>query len=249
MVSGKYSALSGAIAREQSMANVASNLANVNTIGYKKASVSFDSLLQGAKQTEETKGINYSRTKGNFTDFTPGPITETGNPLDMAIHGDGFFKVQGPNGILYTRRGDFTLDQNGNLQTSNGLQVLNQANGPINIPNTATNQISVSSLGEISIMGRDGSSAVVGTVGVVTINDPSKLKREADTTFSLQPDGQETVVTQPTLAIGSLENSNVNMTEAMTLMIDSLRTFETYHKVLKSYSDLSQKQDELGSLA
>jgi len=249
MVSGKYSALSGAIAREQSMANIAANLSNVNTAGYKKASISFESLLQGAKQTEEAKGINYSRTKGNFTDFTPGPITETGNPLDMAIHGDGFFKVQGPDGILYTRRGDFTLDQNGNLQTSNGLQVLNQANGPINIPNTATNQISVSSLGEISIMGRDGSSSVVGTVGVVTINDPSKLKREADTTFSLPADGQETLVTEPTLAIGNLETSNVNMTEAMTLMIDSLRTFETYHKVLKSYSDLSQKQDELGSLA
>ncbi|MBU4395957.1 MAG: hypothetical protein KKD78_13110, partial [Proteobacteria bacterium] len=85
--------------------------------------------------------------------------------------------------------------------------------------------------------------------GVVTINDPSKLKREADTTFSLPADGQETIVTEPTLAIGNLESSNVNMTEAMTLMIDSLRTFETYHKVLKSYSDLSQKQDELGSLA
>ncbi|MBU0665464.1 MAG: flagellar basal-body rod protein FlgF [Proteobacteria bacterium] len=249
MVSGKYSALSGAIAREQSMANIAANLANVNTVGYKKASVSFESLLQGAKQTEETKGINYSRIKGNFTEFTPGPITETGNPLDMAIHGDGFFKVQGPDGMLYTRRGDFVVGQSGNLQTSNGLPVLNQANGPINIPNTTTSQISISSLGEISIMGRDGSQSVVGTVGVVTINDPSKLKREADTTFSLPADGQETIVTEPTLAIGNLETSNVNMTEEMTLMIDSLRTFETYHKVLKSYSELSQKQDELGSLA
>jgi flagellar basal-body rod protein FlgF len=249
MVSGKYSALSGAIAREQTMANIAANLANVNTVGYKKANISFESLLQGAKQTEEARGINYSRIKNSFADFTAGPITETGNQLDMAIHGDGFFKVQGPDGVLYTRRGDFTLDQNGNLQTSNGLQVLNQANGPINIPDTTTSQISVNSLGEISLMGRDGSRSVVGSVGVVTINDTSKLKREADTTFSLQPDGQETVVTQPTLAIGSLETSNVNMSEEMTLMIDSLRTFETYHKVLKSYSDLSQKQDELGSLA
>jgi len=111
MVSGKYSALSGAISREQSMANIAANLANVNTVGYKKTSVSF----------EEAKGINYSRIKGNFSDFTPGPITETGNPLDIAIHGDGFFKVQGPDGMLYTRRGDFVLDQTGNLQTSNGL--------------------------------------------------------------------------------------------------------------------------------
>lgn len=249
MVSGKFSALSGAIAREQSMANIAANLANVNTVGYKKTSVSFESLLEGAKQKEEAKGINYSRVKGNFSDFTPGPITETGNPLDMAIHGDGFFKVQGPEGTLYTRRGDFVLDQRGNLQTSNGLQVLNQANGPINIPDTAMSQISISSLGEISIMGRDGGQSVVGRLGVVTINDTSKLKREADTTFSLQAGGQETALAEPTLAISSLENSNVNMAEEMTLMINSLRTFETYHKVLKSYSDLGQKQDELGTLA
>jgi flagellar basal-body rod protein FlgF/flagellar basal-body rod protein FlgG len=248
MVSGKYSALSGAIAREQSMANIAANLANVNTAGYKKASVSFESLLQGVKQTQEGKGINYSRIKDNLTDFTPGPLMETANPLDMAIHGEGFFKVQGPNGVLYTRRGDFALDQNGNLQTSNGLPVLDAANGPINIPDTTTSQISVSSLGEISVMGKNGSQSVVGNIGVVTIDAPGKLKRETDTTFSLPPEGQETVNTEPVLVIGSLESSNVNMSEAMTQMIDSLRTFETYHKVLKSYSDLSQKQDELGSL-
>jgi len=131
----------------------------------------------------------------------------------------------------------------------NGLQVLNQANGPINIPDTALNQISINSLGDISLMGRDGGQSVVGKVGVVTIDDTSKLKREADTTFSLQAGGQESALAEPTLTIGSLESSNVNMTEEMTLMINSLRTFETYHKVLKSYSDLGQKQDELGSLA
>lgn len=249
MVSGKYSALSGAVAREQSMANITANLANVNTSGYKKASTSFESLLEGAKQTQEARGINYNRVRGNFTEFSPGPIRETGNPLDMAIHGDGFFKVQGPNGVLYTRRGDFVLDQSGNLKTSNGLPVLDQANGPINIPDSAISQISVSSLGEISVMGRDGTRSTVGSVAVVTVDDTKKLKREADTTFSLQADGQETAVTEPTLVIGNLETSNVNMTEQMTLMIDSLRTFETYHKVLKSYADLGLKQDELGSLA
>lgn len=249
MVSGKYSALSGAIAHEQSMANITANLANVNTAGYKKTSVSFESLLEGAQQTAEAKGINYSRIKGNFSDFTPGPMTQTGNPLDMAINGDGFFKLQGPEGTLYTRRGDFSLDEKGNLQTSNGLPVLNEANAPINIPDTITSQISVNSLGEISVMARDGGLSVIGRVGVVTINDTSKLKREADTTFSLQEGGQATAMVEPMLTIGSLETSNVNMTEQMTLMISSLRTFETYHKVLKSYSDLGQKQDELGSLA
>lgn len=230
------------------MANIAANLANVNTAGYKKAAVSFESLLQGARQTAEARGINYTRIKNSITEFTPGPLVETGNPLDLAIHEDGFFKVQGPDGILYTRRGDFALDQNGNLQTSNGLPVLDQGNAPINIPDSAINRISISSLGEISLIDQDGNSSTAATIGVVTIDDTSQLKRETDTTFSLAPDGQETLNPEPTLVVGNLETSNVNMTEEMTLMINSLRTFETYHKVLKSYSDLSQKQDELGSL-
>jgi flagellar basal-body rod protein FlgF len=249
MVSGKYSALSGAVAREQTMANISANLANVNTTGYKKAKVSFESLLRGANQTQETRGINYSRIKDNFTEFSPGPVVETGNPLDVAIHGDGFFKVQTPGGVQYTRRGDFVLDQTGILKTSTGQPVLDDGNGQITIPDATTNQISISSLGEISVLARDGSRSVVGSLGIVTIDDPSKLKREADTTFSLETGGLATALTEPTLAVGNLETSNVNMPEEMTLMIDSLRTFETYHKVLKSYSDLGQKQDELGSLA
>lgn len=248
MVSGKYSALSGAVSREQSMANIAANLANVNTVGYKRAGLSFESLLQGAQQTAETKGINYTRIKNTITEFSPGPLVETGNPLDMAIPEDGFFKVQGPSGILYTRRGDFVLDQNGNLLTSNGLPVLDGANGPINVPDSTTDRISVNSLGEISLLSEDGNQTTVATIGVVTIDDKSLLKRETDTTFSLAPDAQETPMEEPALVIGSVETSNVNMSEEMTMMINSLRTFETYHKVLKSYSDLSQKQDELGSL-
>jgi flagellar basal-body rod protein FlgF len=248
MVSGKYSALTGAVSREQCMANIAANLANVNTVGYKKASVSFESLLAGARQRGEAKGINYTRIRKNIAEFSPGPIIETGNPLDMAIHGDGLFKIQGPRGILYTRRGDFVLDQDGTLQTSNGLPVLDESNGLITVPDSNTSRITVNSLGEVAVIDAEGNSSTAGTVGVVTIDDTSKLKRETDTTFSLAANGRETVVEAPRLAIGSIETSNVNMTEEMTRMIDSLRTFETYHKVLKSYSDLSQKQDELGSL-
>jgi flagellar basal-body rod protein FlgF/flagellar basal-body rod protein FlgG len=231
------------------MANIAANLANVNTTGYKKAKVSFESLLRGSNQTQEAKGINYSRVRDNFTEFSPGPVIETGNPLDVAIHGDGFFKVQGPDGVLYTRRGDFVLDQAGSLKTSTGQPVLDDGGGQITIPDASTSRVSISSLGEISVLALDGTRSVVGTLGVVTIEDTSKLKREADTTFSLEAGNQATALTEPALAVGNLETSNVNMPEEMTMMIDSLRTFETYHKVLKSYSDLSQKQDELGSLA
>ncbi len=248
MVSGKYSALAGAISREQRLANISTNLANVNTIGYKKARMSFESLLRGELQTTQAKGINYSRVRENFTEFTEGPIKETANPLDIAIHGDGFFKVQSLEGVRYTRRGDFHVDRNGTLLTGNDMMVLDEGSAPIIIPDTDTSKISINSLGEISVLSIDGAREVVGKVAVYTINDTLFLKRESDTLFSLTKGGQQILTEEPRLAVGNLETSNVNMTEEMALMIESTRTFESYQKVIKAYSQLGQKQDELGTI-
>jgi len=248
MVSGKYSALAGAISREQRMANISANLANVNTVGYKKNSMTFESILSNEQQTSTAKGINYSRIRENFTDFTEGPIKETANPLDIAIHGDGFFKVQGTNGVHYTRRGDFHVDSDGTLLTGNDIPVLDEANATITIPETDTAKVSVNSLGEISILSVDGTRNIVGELGIVTINDTSKLKRESDTLYSLEPGAQETVVDEPNLVVGNLEMSNINTTEEMALMIESIRAFESYQKVIKAYSQIGQKQDELGTI-
>lgn len=248
MVSGKYSALAGAISREQRLANIATNLANVNTIGYKKSRMSFESLLQSKQQTTNAKGINYSRVRENFTEFTEGPIKNTSNPLDIAIHNEGFFKVQSADGFRYTRRGDFHVDQDGTLLTGNDMAVLDEGNAPILIPDTDTAKISVNSLGEISVLSIDGNREVVGKIAIFTINDNALLKRESDTLFSLKDGGEEILTQEPRLNIGGLEVSNVNMTEEMALMIESTRTFETYQKVIKSYSKLGQKQDELGTI-
>lgn len=248
MVSGKYSALAGAISREQRLANIATNLANVNTVGYKKTRMTFESLLKGEQQISKAKGINYSRVRENFTEFSQGPMKSTDNPLDIAIHDEGFFKIQSPDGPRYTRRGDFRLDQDGTLLSGNGLPVLGTGNLPITIPNSNAVKISVNSLGEISTLSLDGTREVVGTIGIFSINDQALLKRESDTLFSLKPGALENPVAEPRLNIGSLEISNVNMTEEMALMIESTRTFESYQKVIKAYSAMGQKQDELGSL-
>ncbi len=251
MVSGKYSALSGAIAREQSIANTSNNLANINTTGYKKSLVSFESILNGEKQTPAAKGINYSRIRQNYSDFSPGAIHQTGDPLNMVIHGEGFFKVQGPDGIQYTRRGDFTVTAEGLLTTNKGLPVLNEGNGPITIPSifdTDYNKVAVGDDGTIFVLDEEDAREEVDKLGIVEIPDKMQLRREKDTLFSLK----EGVVTIPSenhrVIQGSLELSNVNMAAEMTQMIDSYRTFETYHKVLKSYSTISEMQDELGTL-
>lgn len=249
MVSGKYSALAGAISREQAIANISENLANVSTTGYKRSTMSFESLLRGEEQKTNAKGINYSRVGKNSTDFSPGPLKETGNPLDIAIHGDGFLKVEGENGIAYTRRGDLQIGSDEILRTRSGLKLLDDANGEINIPDAATSKISINNAGMITLVGADGSRSIVGRLGVVNFNDPTKLKREDDTTFSLDPGTQEIPIEEPLIVSGSLESSNVNMIEEMTRMIGSYRTFETYHKVIESYSDISNKQTELGTLS
>lgn len=248
MVSGKYSALAGAVAREQSIANISANLANVNTSGYRRTSVSFESLLRGERQIREAKGINYSRVKQNITDFEQGAMRETTNPFHVAIKGPGFFKIEGLNGPLYTRRGDFTVDQDGVLRTSSGQAVLDDANGQITVPDTDTAKLVIYEDGTIATITPDGITAEAGRLAVVDVEDRSLLKREDNTGFSLMPGGTEIALDTPLVSQGFLELSNVNMTTEMTRMIDSMRTFETYHKVLESYSTLGQQQDELGTV-
>lgn len=249
MVSGKYSVLSGAISREQTIANLASNLANVHTTGYKRSLVSFESILEGEQQKYSAKGINFSRIKQNYTDFSPGGLRSTENPLDLALQDQGFFKVQGDNGVLYTRRGDFVVDQQGVLRTSNGQAVLNDANGLIVIQDTDIGKIAVAEDGGMFLLTPDGNRTQVATLGLTDIDDTTKLVREENTCFSLAEGGLEIPLTDPQVVQGSLEISNVNMTEEMARLIDSYRTFETYHKVIQTYSQLSETQDELGTVA
>jgi flagellar basal-body rod protein FlgF len=248
MVSGKYAALAGAISREQAIANLSNNLANITTSGYKKSNTSFESVLNEETQINAAKGINYDRIRTNFTDFSPGALRSTEDPLDMAIQGEGFFKVQGPNGVLYTKRGDFEIDAEGQLTTSNGLPVLDDGNSPITIPDTDTSKIAVADEGVIYSMGPGGLRSEVAQLAVVDIEDQSKLRREADTTFSLRDGALETPSEDSRVIQGSLEMSNVNMAEGMAQMIDNYRTFETYHKVLKSYQTISEQEQELGTL-
>lgn len=249
MVSGKYSALAGAVSREQAMANVANNLANISTAGYKKMTANFESLLRGERQTGTAKGINYNRIKAITTDFSQGPLKPTGNQYDLAIHGPGFFKVLGPDGPLYTRNGAFSVDQNGTLKTSEGYPVLSDGDTPIEIGGAGIARISINSSGIVSALDNQGNRQELGRIAVVDFDDPGILKRRGDTTFFLDGNAQETAVAEPQIVSGSLELANVNMIEEMAEMINSNRLYETYHKVLKGYSSISEKQEELGTLS
>jgi len=249
MVSGKYSALAGAVSREQSLANIANNLANVSTTGYKKTLVSFESILKSEQQTGDAKGINYNRIKQSTTDFSPGPLKETGNTFDLAIHNSGFFKVLGPEGPLYTRNGAFTQGPDGTLVTTNGYPLLSESDAPIEVATDSNFRISINRFGTISALDNLGNREDLGQIAIVDIDDPSKLKRRDNNTFELTEGSQEIPQTEPHLVSGSLEISNVNMVDEMTRMINGHRLYETYHKVLKGYSSISEKQEDLGTLS
>ncbi|MCL2340926.1 MAG: flagellar basal-body rod protein FlgF [Proteobacteria bacterium] len=243
MVSGKYSALSGALTRELAMSNLSSNLANVNTTGFKKDRIGFASMLQGAKQMRATNGINYARTRIIATDFSQGGMQTTGRPLDVAIDGPGFFKVRKGDEIFYTRAGQLHLDSNGIVQTDNGLTVLGAGNAPLQIDLSQGKDIVIAETGEISVNGQQSG----GALQVFAIPEQGRLVKVGHALYKLEA-GEDQPMADTRVVQGHLETANVNMVEEMTQMIASQRAFEAHTKVIQAYSKISEKETELGTI-
>lgn len=244
MVSGKYSALSGAVSREQAMANITNNLANVNSSGFKKNRISFEALLRGGQQVSESGGINYNRIRKIGIDLSQGPLRQTGRPLDVAISGEGFFKVRRGNELLYTRNGNFYTDSNGMLKTSQGFNVLNESNTPIQLFDVEGKKIHIDESGSITL----DSTPSGEKIQVFLVADPEKLSKAGDSLLRLAPGVAALPTNDSPVIQKSLEGSNVNMVEEMVLMIDTQRKFDAFLKVQKSYSTLGEKQSELGTV-
>lgn len=248
MVSGKYSALTGAITRQQSIDNTAANLANVTTAGYKKKRMSFAAIFEGQRQINSTKGINYNRVQGNYDIYSQGPLKETGNTFHVALNGKGFFKIRSNAGDFLTRRGDFALGDDGRLLTDTGKSVLDTGDAEIFIPPDNSGNVVIDKAGRIFTMNEEGESTQIAQLSVVDVNNPAGLKKENDTAYTLPAGVVENPAQDFSVLQGSIEVSNVNMTEEMTRMIRDNRLFQTYHNVLESYSTLGEKTGELGSL-
>lgn len=240
MSSGVYAALSGAIAKMQAVETVANNLSNVNTAGFKKERVNFSALLDSASQNQLSGGVNYTYVAASNTDFTQGTMTTTGRDLDVAINGDGFFKVRNGADISYTRLGHFDRALDGTLITANGEQVLNAASQPITLP---AGPISIDERG--SILSLEGE---VGQLAVFNLDDRF-LQKEGTGRFIYSGDAAGVVVNAGAqLMQGDLEQSNVKAMQETASMMTSLRGFESYQKAIKTYSTINSKMDDIGSL-
>lgn len=244
MNSGLYAALSGNLAAMRRLDVISNNLANANTAGFKGDRLQFESVLASSKsQSQAAASPNDSPVFSSeifFTDYSPGPLKQTGNTLDVALDGDGFFVVNTPQGRAYTRQGNFRMDSAGRLVTSEGYEV--QGGGPITING---GRVDIDAKGAILV---DGTPA--GTLDIVDFQKPYALQKLGEGLF-IPANPQETPVnvTTTTVQQGTLEGSNVNVVAEMVRMIETTRYFESCQKVVRSYDDITGKAaNDLGRI-
>lgn len=227
MENSLYVGLSSQVALEQKMALVSNNIANVNTPGYRGQNAVFKEFISDQKRMKEDVSFVYDYGQYQLTDA--GPIKETGNPLDVAIVGPGFLGVQTPNGIQYTRAGNFSINATGELVTANGYRVADQGSGTIIIPPEAK-EVSIDKNGVIST-----DQGPIGTLMIAEFPNYQNLRPEGNGLYSTTE--QPTAVESTTVIQGRLEGSNVQPVVEMTRMIDVSREYQAMQNVMQNEHD------------
>jgi flagellar basal-body rod protein FlgF len=233
MLDATLSTLQVQMVLTRQMDMLADNLANVGTPGFKN-----EMLAVSAKRIRLPGGtelIGQPMTlERNMDD---GSFTQTGNPLDLAIKGSGFFAVQTPLGDRYTRNGHLQIDSQGQLVNTAGYPVLSEGGQPISFQPTDSD-ISVGQDGTVSVR-RNGSQVNVGTIGIVTFADPVKLQRVSGSLFR----ATEAPVpsTDGRIVQGMVEESNVQSVTEITRMIDINRRFQAAQRIIEAETERSQK--------
>jgi flagellar basal-body rod protein FlgG len=229
MLEGMLQATQGCLKEEMRMDVCANNLANANVIGFKTNKISFQDLLMEAEGGTEEASSDTESEAGTLVqlraDLSQGDSRFTGQALDFAIHGKGFFKVETEEGLRYTRKGNFTLDPDGFLITQDENRVLGQS-GPIVL---TSDDIEVTDEGMIILDG-----APVGQLAVVDFDHYDGLNKDGNGLFRNDSEHPEIPVDPETrIQQGFVELSNVNIVEEMVQMIQSLRGFESYQKAIQ----------------
>ncbi len=226
MNNGIYAASTGLLARTQELDLAANNLANANTSGFRGQRVSFKSQMMTASANVSTRALSSFGVLGDsHTDFSQGSLQQTGNPLDLALEGSGFFAVQAPTGTQYTRNGNFHLTKDGALVTAQGYPVLGDK-GPITLPEGTAE---ISSAGVISVNGD-----IAGQLQLTQFDSSVPLTSLGDANFSA-PAAAATNATQLTVRQGSLESSNINPVECAVGLIEIQRNAEMMQRALTTF--------------
>jgi flagellar basal-body rod protein FlgF/flagellar basal-body rod protein FlgG len=219
--------MTGLVARTQALDSAASNLANAQTPGFRAEREFFRSALLGPDALTSQLGRtvnNFGLLGGDRLDMGQGALTATGNPLDLAVEGEGFFQVQTPNGLRYTRDGGFHRSPNGQLLTHAGEAVLSVAGKPIQLP---PGDVAVGTDGAISVAG-----GVVATVGVFTFPAGAQLTPEGANHY-VAPQGVEPRLSEKAeIHQGVIEAANQDVIQGSLNLIVMQRQAEMMQKAL-----------------
>ena len=250
MESGMFTALFGALANEHRLNSITNNLANVHTTGYKREMLAFKDTYFRFAHDQIMEPIPNIRAKPLFPDpqhkarariaegvidFQQGGLKGSGDPLDVAISGSGFFKIQTPDGnTFYTRNGHFRLDSEGRLVSEQGYTVVGEG-GEILVP-VGTRNVTIAEDGRLF-----ADEALAGQISLVDVDEPAFLERQGQNLYRVRP-GEEVAEMPPErgyMVQGFLEAPNVDAVYEMVNMIEAHRQFEAYAKVMQA----SQQMD------
>jgi flagellar basal-body rod protein FlgF len=227
MDSGYYAALTGLVARTQALDTAAANLANAQTPGYRAEREYFRSALFGpvGEDSQLGRAVNrYGLLGGDRLSMAQGPMQQTGNPLDLAIQGEGFFAVQTAHGVRYTRDGSFHRSQSGVMVSAADEPILSSAGKPISIP---PGEVAVGSAGVISVSG-----GAVATLSVFAFRGDAQLKPEGANRY-VAPEGiTPTQSGNADIHQGALEGANEDLVQGTLDLIMMQRQAEMMQKAL-----------------
>jgi flagellar basal-body rod protein FlgF len=239
-------ALSGQIALKRKLDVIANNVANLNTEGYKRISVDFETASMPKASDllfpRRDRQSDFVRELATTTDFSAGPVDVTGNDLDVAINTDDtFFTVQTPAGERYSRAGSFSIDSTGRLVTSDGQAVLGEGGEIVFAPGESS--INIANDGTVST-----SAGTKGKLKLATFDDTSVLSEAGNNLYSASVAPQPP--TYASVKQGALERSNVSGVEEMTSLIDVQRSYERLSSLMRQQNELSSRAiDRLGSMS
>ncbi|OGP50526.1 MAG: hypothetical protein A2Y79_06435 [Deltaproteobacteria bacterium RBG_13_43_22] len=226
-----FIALSGAVLKENQLEIISQNLANSNSLAYKKLNLSFKDYMISPESEQEGKTM--SELGATVTDFSGGAMTPTGNPFDIALEGSGFIALENNQ---VTRRGDLKRNEEGYLTTQKGIKVLGLG-GPIQIPE---GKLEIGPKGEVTV-----NQNQTDTIKIVDFSDKQTLTRLGEDLFQTSQKG---ITAKAFIKQGHLEGSNVEVVKEMTRIITTLREFQAFQKIIQGLDEASSKMSEVARI-
>lgn len=269
MMRSLWTAASGMISQQVNIDTISNNLSNINTTGYKTERAEFQSLLYQTLQNNATDsegdakpvGVQVGlgvRSSAITSQFTPGPLNETGGAFDMAISGNGFFQVQRPDGSIgYTRNGSLKMSIGGEgltLCTSEGYPILDTNGAAITVPATYNSSlIAVDTSGRLTYPDANNNYVPIGIqIGLVQFNNPAGLEKNGSSLFSVtaasgEPrlESEDTTLKASEIYQGYIEASNVQAVDEMVNMIVAQRAYEMNSKAITASDEMLQQANNL----